>query len=141
MEFLNLSRMTAAKKIFLATLAVSLLAFVIFIEFVATKAQLKFIGAHHLDKIAHFSGGLFLSALAETMTRPVRLVRLLVIIGAAAVGWEAFEFLFDQDVSYFFAVSPDLWRLDTLGDITAAFLGGYGWWVFGRERKPGVMKT
>ena len=129
-------RLSGTKKAFLLTLALGLLAFIIFIEFIATKSQLRFIGANNLDKVAHLAGGVFLAALFEWLA-PRRLARvafLVVFIAVPAATWEAYEFFFDADTAYFYHFLPGLWRLDAAGDIVAAFLGGYLYWVFGFHR-------
>lgn len=133
----TINRIGVSKQILLATLAFGLLSFIIFIEFIATKAQLRFIGANHLDKVAHLSGGVFLAALFEWLM-PRRFSRplfLALFIAVPAVVWEGYEFFFDADTAYFYHYLPGLWRLDAAGDIVAAFLGGYAYWVFAFERR------
>lgn len=143
---LTANRIALGKQLLLAALALGLLAFIIFIEFIATKAQLRFIGANHLDKIAHLSGGVFLAVLFEWLAPHQRFARhldrlllLILFIAVLAVIWEGYEFFFDADTAYFFHYLPDLWRLDASGDIIAAFLGGYAYWVFGFQRDSDAL--
>ncbi len=131
---LIVNKMPLPKQILLAALTVGLLSFIIFIEFIATKSQLRFIGANHLDKIAHLTGGVFLAMLFEWLAPRRYLPLLLLFISVAAVTWEGYEFFFDADTAYFYRHLPDLWRLDMAGDIAAAYLGGYSYWVFSRPR-------
>lgn len=116
---------------FLATFAFYTMAF-------ASNDELRFLGAYNLDKIAHFLGGVFIAGSYEWLTSRRRLITLAVIFFALTVGWEVFEFLFIGDVIRFYHLSPNLWRLDAIGDITVAALGCYGYWVFSmnRETRP-----
>lgn len=132
---LKLNRVDPWKQVLLALFALGLLLFIIFIEFIAAKSQLRFIGAHHIDKMAHIAGGVFLAGLFEWLAPRRSLMLLVVLIATAAVTWEGYEFFFDEDTAYFYRSFPDLWRLDAAGDIIAAFLGGYGYWVFLRSRQ------
>lgn len=129
---LTVNRLSLLKQLLLAALTTGLFSFIVFIEFIATRAQLRFIGANHLDKIAHLSGGMFLGALFEWLAprRLARLPFLILVIAVTATVWEGYEFFFDADTAYFYHYLPDLWRFDAAGDIVAAFLGGYGYWVF-----------
>ena len=147
MVIFNLDHFGLYRRVLLVGLALGLFTFLAFIEFIATTEQLKFIGAHNLDKVAHLSGGLFLALLFDAVSRPrgasfagwagrpLGLAWLLTLIGVAAVTWEGYEFFFDADTAYFYHYFPGLWRLDAAGDIVAAFLGGYGYWVFFRSRR------
>ena len=158
MAIFNLDHFGLCRRVLLVGLALGLFTFLAFIEFIATTEQLKFIGAHNLDKVAHLSGGLFLALLFDAVSRPrgaslaswtsrlkasfagwagrpLGLAWLLTLIGVAAVTWEGYEFFFDADTAYFYHYFPGLWRLDAAGDIVAAFLGGYGYWAFFRSRQ------
>ncbi len=132
---LAVNRIALAKQVLLAALAIGLLSFIVFIEFAATEAQLRFIGANNLDKIAHVAGGVFLGLAFEWLSPRRSLPLLVLCIGALAISWEAYEFFFRPDTAYFYHYAPDLWRLDTAGDIVAAYLGGYGYWIFLGDRK------
>lgn len=123
------------KRIVFGALAFGTLSFMVFAKFYATTAQLRFIGGHNLDKLAHISGGAFLAMFYEWRKERPILWQFLLLVLAISVGWEAYEYFFDAETIYFRTHMPDLWRLDTAGDITAAFLGGYGYWVFFRHRK------
>lgn len=122
------------KRVLSILLPFGLIAFQTFVWFFATKHQLKVIGSYHLDKIPHVLGGIFLALVYELQVSRPRLWQLVLFIAAAAGVWESYEFFFTADAAYFYSRFPDLWRLDTAGDIVAAFLGGYGYWVFGRKR-------
>lgn len=109
-------------------------AFLVYVRFFAPREQLLFIVRYQIDKLAHLTGGVFLALVWERLFGCVRLRPFLALIAIITVGWEIHEFFFDQPTIDFYARTPDLWRLDTMGDITAAFLGAYGYWVFGRDR-------
>ena len=134
MASLSTGSLNRFKRFMLVALALGLLAFVLYIKFIATTAELRFIGANNLDKIPHFVGGALLALLYEGAVGRKRLAVFLGLVALATIGWEAFEFLFDSDTQYFYRLNPDLWRLDAAGDIAAAFLGGYGYWVFAMRR-------
>lgn len=131
----TLNRLSPVQQALLALLAGGLLVFVVYTEFFAPKPQLRFIGSYHLDKIAHIAGGMLIAGVFEWLAPRRHLVLLMLLVAAAAVGWEGYEFFFDPDMAYFYRYLPDLWRLDTAGDIVAAFLGGYGYWTFGMKRE------
>ncbi len=122
------------KQVFFIFLLLSLAGFFIYTQWFAPQAELRFIGSRNLDKIAHIMGGMFIAGFFEWRSRKKILWQLLLLLLVAAVGWEVFEFFFDPKTQYFAAHSPDLWRLDTIGDIIAGFLGCYGYWVFAANR-------
>ena len=122
------------KRILYVLLPLGLIAFQAYVEFFAPKAHLKFIGSNHLDKIPHFAAGLFLALAFGLQVAKPRLWKLLLLLAAVTLAWETYEFYFDPDMAYFYSRFPDLWRFDMAGDVTAAFLGGYGYWVFFRNR-------
>ncbi len=128
------NRPNSAKQAFLAVVIFSLFAYAVFTIFFASNAELRFLGSHNIDKIPHFFGGVFIAGVYEWLRGRRSLVPLIIIFLALTVGWEVLEFLFIGDVRYFYSLSPDLWRLDTIGDITAAALGCYGYWVFFMNR-------
>ena len=124
------NRLSTIKQLILLVLALGLWVFVVYIRWFATPSALLFIGATQLDKLAHFSGGVFLALAAEWRLSRMPLVAFLGVVFAFTVGWEAVELFFDPGTRFFYANAPDLWLLDSIGDIVAAFLGGYGYWVF-----------
>lgn len=125
---------SVAKRLLLIVLPLGLAAFQGFVTFLATKPQLKFIGSYHLDKIPHLFGGVFLAVLLELQVRRPRLWQLLAFAAAVTAAWEGYEFFFDPDTAYFYSRFPHLWRLDTAGDIAAAYLGAFGYWALFRYR-------
>lgn len=122
--------LSTTKQVLLLAITLGLWAFVVYIRFFATPAQLLWIGLTGIDKLAHLAGGLFIALGFEWWFPRTRLGQLASLIVAVAVGWEGLEFFFDVETQYFYYNSQDLWRLDTIGDLLAAFLGGYGYWVF-----------
>ena len=108
--------------------------------FFATTSELRALGAYQIDKIAHLLGGMLITGTYEWLFSARRAVKPMAILLLIAVSWEVFEFLF-PDTRAFYALAPDLWRLDTIGDILAAALGGYGYWVFAADRKPKAVET
>lgn len=127
--------MSVPKQIFLAGVATALLAFSVYVQFAAAADSLRLIGSWHIDKIAHIAGGVFIAAVAELRLRRRILWQILIAMTAIAVGWEVFEFLLDPRTWYFYLYAPDLWRLDTAGDLAADMLGFYGYWVFAASRE------
>lgn len=125
-----MSRFSTGRQIFLFALALGLWAFLVFIRWFATREQLYFISATELDTVAHLAGGVFLVLILEWRTNWVSLPWLLAFIAVITVGWEVLELLFDAEMGFLFQSAFDFWLLDSLGDIVAAFLGGYGYWVF-----------
>ncbi len=117
-----------------------LLAFFIYAAFFASPQELKFIGAKQIDKISHFLGGVFIAGAYGWICGRKKLLWLVVLLFLLTVGWELIEIFFFASVQYFYRAAPDLWRLDSAGDILAAALGGYGYWVFvmtrGNAEKP-----
>ncbi len=130
-----MSRFSMPRQALLLSLTLGLWAFVVYIRFIASPATLLFIGASQFDKIAHIAGGMFIGALVEWRIRRARTSHLAVAVLAAAVIWETLEYLFDADVSFFYNNAFNLWLLDSLGDIVAAALGGYGYWVFFKKSR------
>ncbi|OHA09227.1 MAG: hypothetical protein A3B37_03360 [Candidatus Sungbacteria bacterium RIFCSPLOWO2_01_FULL_59_16] len=133
--------MSAPKQYVLLALALGLFAFVVFIEFFATREHLRFIGAVQLDKAAHLTGGLFLAMLAEWRLPRLALGRFLVAFAAVALGWEVLEFFFDPETRFFYAAFPNLWVLDAAGDIAAALLGACGYRAFFRSRNANAGRA
>jgi len=107
-----------------------MLAFYIYVQYFATREAKVFLGVWNVDKLFHIMGGISLAIFFEWTSPRQALLYLLIFIAALAIGWEIFEYTFLPDVTYFANHSPDLWRIDTAGDIVAAFLGAYGYWVF-----------
>ncbi len=134
-DFLERRRLPAAKEVFLGAVFLFLWLYFFFTVWVATRAELKFLGEKNLDKIPHLLGGMLIAGGYEFLAYPRKLASLLALFFFLALGWEAFEALFIPEVIYFRAVSPDLWRLDTLGDLMAGLLGAYGYWVFVTDRR------
>lgn len=122
--------MSIPKQIFIACVAVALLVFSVYVQFAAAADSLRLIGLWHIDKIAHIAGGIFIAVVAELRLRRRILWQILIAMAAVAVGWEIFEFFLDPRTRDFYFYAPDLWRLDTAGDLTADALGFYGYWVF-----------
>ena len=122
------------KQVLLFFLAIGLWGFILYIRWFATTAELLFIGTTGIDKMAHLAGGVFIAAFAEWRLKRLNLARLAFLLLGIAIGWEVLEFLFDAETKFFYGYAPDLWRLDSSGDILAAILGGYGYWVFLMDR-------
>lgn len=123
-------RFGTAKQILLLALAIGLWGFIIYIRWFAAPATLLFLGATQIDKIAHFSGGIFIAMLAEWKLKRANLPLFIFALVGIAISWEVLEFFFDAETKFFYGHAPDLWRLDSSGDILAAILGGYGHWAF-----------
>ena len=150
-----MSVLSTRKQLFLLFLSLGLWAFVAYIRWFASREELLFISAIQLDKVAHLAGGMLIAAVHEWWSRWLAcsprwssgeagrtgrpacrtgrpaLRQLALLLGGAAIGWELIEFFFDPETIFFYTLSPGLWTLDSLGDITAAALGAYGYWVFG----------
>lgn len=122
-----MSELSRGKRYLLIGLSLGLLAFVVYVEAFATRDALRFIGRNQLDKLAHLGGGLFIAIIADWRFRrslaPAK--RFFAYVAAIAVGWEVFEFLFDQNTQAFFREFPGLWFLDSLGDVLAGFFAAY----------------
>lgn len=125
-----MSRFGTAKEVFLLALALGLWAFFVYVRWVATREELLFISRTEIDLVAHIAGGLFLGGLLEWRRRRSTTVELALFVAVIAFGWETIELFFDPAMQFFYANAFDLWLLDSLGDIAAAALGGYGYWVF-----------
>ena len=124
------------KKVLVLVLAVFLVVFYAFVKFFATFEVLQFIGFYNIDKLAHIAGGMLIALLFEWLSPRKSLLLLVTLLGVVAVSWEIMEALFDPAVIYFYHHSPDLWRLDTAGDITAGLLGAYSYWILAARRNP-----
>lgn len=122
------------RQLLLLGLSIGLWAFIIYIRWVATREDILFIVRWQIDKVAHLGGGLFLALVWEWKLGRRFLPAFLVLFFAATVGWEVIELLFDAQTQEFYALTPDLWWLDSAGDVAAALLGGYGYWVFLMDR-------
>ena len=129
-----MNHLSISKQITLLIVALGLWAFIVYIRFVAEPTALLFISAVHLDKAAHIAGGLFIAIGLEWRFRRARRAHRAAVAFGVAVAWEALELLFDADTKFFYANAPDLWRLDTIGDIVAGVLGAYGYRVFAWDR-------
>ncbi len=142
MAFLRVAenRLNVPKQLALLGLGLGLWAFIVYIRWIATPEALLFITASQLDKLAHLSGGIFLALAAEWRFSRAPLAAFLAAVFTLTVGWEALEFFFDSGTRFFYANAPDLWRLDSSGDIVAAYLGGYGYWVFLMNRNGSSTK-
>lgn len=135
MAALPVNRFGTGKQLLLLALTLGLWAFIIYIRLLAPPDVLLFIGAIELDTVAHLAGGVFLGLLAEWRMPRLRLWQFIPLVLLPAAAWEVLEYVFDAETRFFYATAFDLWRLDSAGDIVAAFLGGYGYWVFGRNRR------
>ncbi len=130
-----LNRLSAPKQLALLLISLALLGFIIYIDWIASFEELRSIGALHIDKLAHLLGGIFIALIYEwRFGNPLRLSRLLALLFGLTIGWEVLEYLFDAETRFFVATYPDLWRLDSAGDVVAALLGSYGYWVFAVHR-------
>ncbi len=127
-------RLSTTKQFFLFAVALLLWAFIIYISWLAPAETLRFIGQTHIDKIAHLVGGIFITLVYEWSSGSPKLYRLLILLFGLAIGWEFLEYLFDTETRFFFSAYPDLWRLDSVGDVVAALLGSYGYFVFAMRR-------
>lgn len=107
-----------------------MLAYFIYTQFFATDDVRLFLGVWNIDKLFHIAGGIVLALFLEWVFPRRILPYLILLVAAAASAWEVLEYILLPNVAYFAHHSPELWRLDTIGDIVAAFLGAYGYWVF-----------
>lgn len=135
MPTIKFQPISTRKKILLALLFLMLGTFFIYVQRFASVDAKVFMGSWNIDKLFHIFGGIFLALLFEWLSPGRILPYLLLLVGALAIGWEVFEYNFLPDVIYFAHHSPDLWRLDSMGDITSAFLGAYGYWIFFAKRQ------
>lgn len=118
------------KGILFFCLAFLLASFFAYVQLFATREAKVFMGVWNIDKLFHIMGGISLALFFEWIPLRRTLPYLMTFLFASALGWELFEYLFLPDVTYFAHHSPVLWRFDVLGDIVAAFLGAYSYWVF-----------
>ena len=130
-----MSQLSTTKQVLLLLLTLGLWGFILYIGYFASPIELKFIGAKNIDKIAHLAGGVFLALLYEQHFSKRSLASLVIGLAFVTIGWEAFEYWFDVETRFFAELSPELWRLDSAGDIVAGLLGGYGWRVCGMARR------
>lgn len=105
-----------------------------YVQRFATPSTLTFIGVWNIDKLFHIAGGIFIAIFFEWRMKSRLLLNLLVLVGCIATSWELFEIAFLPDVQFFYRHAFELWRLDTAGDITSAFLGAYSYWVLAFDR-------
>lgn len=120
-----------------AFLGLALAAFTVYVQWFAPVDTLRTLGATQIDKLAHIAGGLFVALLVERRYPHIlrNLPRFLAFLALVTVSWEAFEFFLDAKTRFFYETYPLLWRLDSAGDVIAAFLGAYGYRVFFAERR------
>ncbi len=111
-----------------------MLSFYIYVQYFAIREAKVFLGVWNIDKFFHMIGGTALALFLEWLFPKRTLLYLIFLVGIMGGAWEVFEVMFLPDVTYFANHSPDLWRFDVVGDIVAAFLGGYGYWVFFQKR-------
>lgn len=125
------------KQQLLVFIGLALAVFTAYIQWFAPVDTLRTLGATQIDKLAHIAGGLFIALLVEwrypNLLRD--LPRFLAFLALVIISWEAFEFFFDAKTRFFYDTYPLLWRLDAAGDITAGFLGAYGYRVFAARRQ------
>lgn len=132
------TKFSTTKQLFLLILSLGLWAFVVYIRWFASREELLFISAIQLDKIAHLAGGMLIAAVYEWWSRRPAPWQLALLLVGAAIGWELIEFFLDPETIFFYTLSPGLWALDSIGDITAAVLGAYGYWVFVMNRSQNL---
>lgn len=135
-----MSNLSKNKQVAFAIIGFGLLIFMNYAWWVATPETLKTIGDRQIDKIAHFSGGLFIALFAEMVRGRPRLFTLLVGLFAITIGWEIFEFYSSYEVRRLYEAAPHQWRFDSLGDILAALVAGSGYWLLHIKRKQGVSR-
>lgn len=133
--------LSRSKQVSLLAVALGLWAFVVYIRWIATPDELLFIATTSIDKVAHLAGGLFLAMGLEWRFPRAGLRNLIFILLGVTLAWEALEFFFDVDTQFFYYNAFDLWLLDSIGDELAAFLGGYGHWVFLWDRPGAARRT
>ena len=94
-------------------------------RFVFTQNQNDWLSEFQIDKIVHFSGGIFIAGIFSIYSNKTQ--RRLLIFWTLAVGilWEIWEILFFPDQYIRYQVHFLLWLTDTLGDIAADILGAY----------------
>ena len=129
----SLSTLDKGKQHAIFWLAIGLLIFGIYAWFIASTDAKRFMGAYNIDKIAHFGGGIFLVLMAEWLYPTLRPVGFLAYFLMLTIGWEALEFFFHPDTQYFYQYFPDLWLIDSSGDIFLALLGSAGYWKYFRK--------
>lgn len=132
---INHNHISRRRQIFLLAIVLLLWAFMVYTTYFASEGALRFIGARQLDKIPHLLGGVFVAGLYERLLGRRKLVFFIFGLAAVTVLWEVAEFIFIPAIRFFYTLSPELWRLDSLGDITSGFLGGYSYWVFAMGRR------
>lgn len=123
-----------SKQLLLFALALGLWIFFVYVRWFATRAELLFISGSELDMLAHVAGGTFLAGVLEWWRRRPTLVQLMTVVAGIAVAWELIELFFDPAMQFFYANAYTLWLLDSIGDVFAAYLGSYGYWVFLMDR-------
>lgn len=128
------NHLSTPKKVTLLLILLYVWTFGVYTFTFATTSELRALGAYQIDKIAHLLGGVLIAGTYEWLFSDRRAVKLMAILLLITISWEVFEFLF-PDTRAFYALAPDLWRLDTLGDILTAALGSYGYWVFAADRQ------
>lgn len=137
-----LSRLSWQKQMALLFFAAGMCVLVIYVGWFVPKSVIDFIAYYQLDKAMHLSGGILIAATYEWLRGRRRIGELACAVLAIAVAWEVYEFFLDTRTEVFYQWAPDLWRLDTAGDIAAALLGAYGYGVFFMKRegkqKPSV---
>lgn len=111
-------------------------AFMVYTIYFASDAELRFIGSRQLDKIPHLLGGIFVAGAYERAVGRRLPALFLLSVAFIVVAWEVMEFAFIPETRFFYTISPELWRRDTVGDILAGLGGSSVYWVFGMSRKP-----
>jgi len=134
LEYLVNNRLPSKKEKALFFIFATVFAYGVYTMAFASQTTLKFLGAHNIDKIPHILAGVIISGTYEWASRHRSFRGLALMFIFIAIGWEIFEISFVPNVKYFYQISPDLWRLDTIGDIVADFLGTYSYWVFVMKR-------
>ncbi|RJQ36672.1 hypothetical protein C4552_02140 [Candidatus Parcubacteria bacterium] len=111
-----------------SVIGLGLAGFLVFVDFFATRQQLRYIGAHDIDKIPHFFGGVLIALAYEWFALQPRLWRLMIVTLAVTVSWEVYEYYFDDDVRYYALHMTEIWQRDVIRDIAVAFFGSILWW-------------
>lgn len=108
--------------LFLVLAFIFMLAWIVYIQFIASDAMIEVLTLYRIDKALHFIGGAFVAGSLLAGGLENRKTGWLILL-AVTILWEMLELLIDPQVIYFFANHPDLWLRDSIWDIIFAAFG------------------